>query len=214
MTAPTARSPRNRRSQQGRARPVYCPCERPQGPPSLDHDPTAAPGCNRMTAPTARSPRNRRSQQGRPPHMRRPSSRRCRERRVAPLAWPAGGAATRGEPLPTTVPDPDKPARPLSKQARRQEQSGLQQDDGACSRTTAANPTSNRSESVASPDRSLPQLETASIEASGKARAMSKLARFNAAFFDIARTPRSRLNWYLSPSETHLRTRPIGDGLN
>ena len=34
------------------------------------------------------------------------------------------------EPLPTAVPDPDKPARPLSKQARRQEQSGLQQDDG------------------------------------------------------------------------------------
>ena len=34
------------------------------------------------------------------------------------------------EPLPTAVPDPDKPARLLSKQARRQEQSGLQQDDG------------------------------------------------------------------------------------
>ena len=34
------------------------------------------------------------------------------------------------EPLPTAVPDPDKPARPLSKQARRQDQSGLQQDDG------------------------------------------------------------------------------------
>ena len=31
------------------------------------------------------------------------------------------------EPLPTAVPDPDKPAR---LQARRQEQSGLQQDDG------------------------------------------------------------------------------------
>ena len=39
--------------------------------------------------PIARSPRNRRSQQGRPPHMRRPFSRRCPERRVAPLAWPA-----------------------------------------------------------------------------------------------------------------------------
>lgn len=35
---------------------------------------------------TARSPRTRRSQQGRPPRMRRPSSRRCRERRAAPLA--------------------------------------------------------------------------------------------------------------------------------
>lgn len=34
------------------------------------------------------------------------------------------------EPLPTVVPDPDKPTRPLSKQARRQEQSSLQQDDG------------------------------------------------------------------------------------
>ena len=34
------------------------------------------------------------------------------------------------EPLPTAVPDPDKPARLLSTQARRQEQSGLQQDDG------------------------------------------------------------------------------------
>lgn len=38
---------------------------------------------------TARSPRNRRSQQGRPPRMRRPSSRRCRECRAVPLAWPA-----------------------------------------------------------------------------------------------------------------------------
>lgn len=34
------------------------------------------------------------------------------------------------EPLPTAVPDPDKPARLLSKQARRNEQSRLQQDDG------------------------------------------------------------------------------------
>lgn len=34
------------------------------------------------------------------------------------------------EPLPTAVPDPDKPARLLSKQARRHEQSRLQQDDG------------------------------------------------------------------------------------
>lgn len=34
------------------------------------------------------------------------------------------------EPVPTAVPDPDKPARLLSKQARRQEQSNLQQDDG------------------------------------------------------------------------------------
>ena len=34
------------------------------------------------------------------------------------------------EPLPTAVPDPDKPARLLSKQARRHKQSELQQDDG------------------------------------------------------------------------------------
>ena len=34
------------------------------------------------------------------------------------------------EPLPTAVPDPDKPARLLSKQARRHEPAGLQQDDG------------------------------------------------------------------------------------
>lgn len=34
------------------------------------------------------------------------------------------------EPLPTVVPDPDKPARLLSKQARRRKSSELQQDDG------------------------------------------------------------------------------------
>lgn len=34
------------------------------------------------------------------------------------------------EPVPTAVPDPDKPARLLSKQARRHDQSRLQQDDG------------------------------------------------------------------------------------
>lgn len=34
------------------------------------------------------------------------------------------------EPMPTAVPDPDKPARMASRQARLSEQDSLQQDDG------------------------------------------------------------------------------------